>query len=75
MRNKKKKDDYLLSLSGRKDNLFMRFINSGRRKLTVMFIPHSEEKVVNIQISLFTLVFSGLFVVGLLFSFFWFTTN
>ena len=64
MRNKKKKD-----------NFFKKFINSGRRKLTVMFIPHSEEKVVNIQISLFTLVFSGLFVLGLLVSFFWFTTH
>ena len=75
MRNKKKNDDYLLSMSGRNDNVFKRFMNSGRRKLTVMFIPHSEEKVVNIQISLFTLVFSGLFVLGLLGSFFWFTTN
>lgn len=75
MRNKNKKSDYLHSMAGNRDNFFMRFINGGRRKLTVMFIPHSEEKVVNIQISLFTLVFSGLFVLGLLVSFFWFTTN
>jgi len=75
MRNKKKRDNYLHSMSGSSDNLFVRFINSGRRKLTVMFIPHSEEKVVNIQISLFTLVFSGFFVLALLVSFFWFTTN
>lgn len=75
MRNKKRKNDYLHSKRSSRDNLFMKFINGGRRKLTVMFIPHSEEKVVNIQISLFTLVFSGLFVLGLLVSFFWFTTN
>jgi len=75
MRKKNKNDDYLLSRTGHKINPFSKFINSGRRKLTVMFIPHSEEKVVNIQISLFTLIFSGLFVVGLLVSFFWFTTN
>lgn len=75
MRKKNRKDDYALSMSGKRDNPFKRFINSGRRKLTVMFIPHSEEKVVNIQISLFTLVFSVLLVLGLLVSFFWFTTN
>jgi hypothetical protein len=75
MRKKKKTDDYLLSMTGKRDNFFKKFIKSGRRKLTVMFIPHSEEKVVNIQVSLFTLVFSGLFIVGLMVSFFWFTTN
>lgn len=75
MRKKKKTDDYHPRMTGKRDNLFKKFINSGRRKLTVMFIPHSEEKVVNIQVSLFTLVFSGVFVLGLLVSFFWFTTH
>ncbi|MDA3811910.1 MAG: M23 family metallopeptidase [Spirochaetaceae bacterium] len=75
MRKKKKSDDYLLSLTGGRNNVFRKFINSGRRKLTVMFIPHSEQKVVNIQISLFTLIFSGLLFLGLFVSFFWFTTN
>lgn len=75
MRDKKKKDKYLLSMTGRRDNFFIRFIKAGRRKLTVMFIPHSEEKVVKIQVSLFSLVFSGLLVFGLLGSFFFFTTH
>ncbi|MBN2656756.1 MAG: M23 family metallopeptidase [Spirochaetales bacterium] len=75
MRDKKKKGDNLLSMTGRRDNFFIRFIKAGRRKLTVMFIPHSEERVVNIQISLFTLVFSGLLVLSLLGSFFWFSTH
>ncbi|MBB6480847.1 M23 family metallopeptidase [Spirochaeta isovalerica] len=75
MRDRKKKDDNLLSMTSRRDNFFVRFIKAGRRKLTVMFIPHSEEKVVNIQISLFTLVFSGVFVLALLGAFFWFSTH
>jgi len=75
MRDKKKKDDYLLSMTGHRDNFIVRFFKAGRRKLTVMFIPHSEEKVVNIQISLFTLVFSGVFILALLGAFFWFSTH
>lgn len=75
MREKKRQDSYLLSRTGKKDNFVVRFFRAGRRKLTVMFIPHSEERVVNIQVSLFTLVFSGLLVIALLGAFFWFTTN
>ncbi len=38
-------------------NLYKRFSQKGREKLTVMLIPHSEKKIFNFQISLFTISF------------------
>lgn len=48
---------------------------TGRRKLTIMVIPHSQKKVVNFQTSFFSIVFSVLLIVGIISSFFWFTRS
>ncbi len=53
----------------------MKFINGGRKKLTVMIVPHSQKKVVNFQTSIFSIVFISVLFFGVLISFFWFTTK
>ena len=40
--------------------LFNDVMKKGGRQFTVMLIPHSQEKIVNFQISLFALIFGGL---------------
>jgi len=32
---------------------FSKFMNKGREHLTIMFVPHSEKKILNLQISNF----------------------
>jgi murein DD-endopeptidase MepM/ murein hydrolase activator NlpD len=49
---------------------YKRFSQKGREKLTVMLIPHSEKKIFNFQISIFTISFLFLIFVGILLSFF-----
>ncbi len=56
-------------------NAVMKFINGGRKKLTIMIVPHSQKKVVNFQTSIFSVVFVALLLLGVLGSFFWFTTE
>ncbi len=53
----------------------MKFINGGRKKLTVMIVPHSQKKVVNFQTSIFSIVFVTVLLFGVLGSFFWFTAR
>jgi len=40
--------------------LWSRFLHKGKQKMTVMFIPHSEKKIINFHISIFTI--SGILV-------------
>jgi murein DD-endopeptidase MepM/ murein hydrolase activator NlpD len=49
---------------------YKRFIQKGREKLTVMLIPHSEKKIFNFQISLFTISFLILLLAGVIATFF-----
>jgi len=49
---------------------YKRFLQKGREKLTVMLIPHSEKKIFNFQISLFTISFLILVLSGIIISFF-----
>ncbi len=49
---------------------YKRFMQKGREKLTVMLIPHSEKKIFNFQISLFTISFLILLFAGILATFF-----
>jgi len=51
-------------------NLYKRFAQKGREKLTVMLIPHSEKKIFNFQISLFTISFLILLLAGVIITFF-----
>lgn len=43
-----------------------RLLRFGNQKFTVMLVPHSERKVVNLQLSMFALLFGGLLTAGLL---------
>lgn len=54
---------------------FRGFFNAGRRRFTVMLIPHSEKKVFNFRISVFSLVFFCFIMVGILGVFFVFSTR
>jgi murein DD-endopeptidase MepM/ murein hydrolase activator NlpD len=49
-------------------------VRFGRRRFTVMLIPHSEHKVVNFQINTFSMVFVGMLIFVLLGGFFYLAT-
>jgi murein DD-endopeptidase MepM/ murein hydrolase activator NlpD len=49
---------------------YTRFMQKGRGKLTVMLIPHSEKKIFNFQISLFTITFLTVVLAGIIITFF-----
>ncbi len=56
-------------------SFFRRVMVLGKQRFTVMFIPHSEKKIFNFRISVFSLVFIGVLLAGILFTFFLFSTN
>ncbi len=56
-------------------NALSAFIRGGRRKLTIMVVPHSQKRVVNFQTTLFSLVSFVVVIVGIFASFFWFSRN
>jgi murein DD-endopeptidase MepM/ murein hydrolase activator NlpD len=49
---------------------YKRFIQKGKDKLTVMLIPHSEKKIFNFQISIFTIFFLVIILSGIVVTFF-----
>lgn len=49
---------------------YVRFIQKGKEKLTVMLIPHSEKKIFNFQISIFTISFLIVVLAGVVVTFF-----
>lgn len=51
-----------------------RFLRTGRQRFTVMFIPHSEKRVMNLQINSFTLVFVLLILAVIVGGFFYLAT-
>lgn len=53
----------------------MKVINGGRKKLTIMVVPHSQKKVINFQTSIFSIIFMSTLMVGIVASFFWFTAR
>ena len=55
--------------------VFRVIIQWGRQKFTVMLIPHTEKKVFNFKISVFTLIFTGILVALLLAGFFILSTH
>ena len=63
------------SKSGSTGGFFGRFIQSGRQKITIMLIPHSEKRVFNFQISLFALSFFSVLLVSLVVTFIWLTAD
>ena len=54
---------------------FKMIINKGRHRFTVMFIPHSEKKIFNFHISIFSLVFMVSLIVVLVIGFFALSTH
>lgn len=74
VRNLKKAENRLVArvfgrvkaLFGMVGRFFVRFFRLGRQRLTIMMIPHSESKPINLQVSLFSLFFIAVFFVVLL---------
>ena len=50
---------------------FGRIIAGGRKKLTIMIVPHSQKRVINFQTSIFSIVFTVIIMIGVFSSFFW----
>ena len=51
------------------------FFRTGRQRFTIMLIPHSEKKIFNFKISIFSLVFISVLLTGMAISFVYFTTQ
>ncbi len=56
-------------------SFFKLVIHKGRQRFTVMFIPHSEKKIFNFHISVFSLVFVLVLIVALIVAFFGLSTH
>jgi murein DD-endopeptidase MepM/ murein hydrolase activator NlpD len=56
-------------------NFFKNLYKLGKQRFTVMFIPHSEKKIFNFRISVFSLVFLCLLLAGVLVAFFMSSTT
>ncbi|MCK5198294.1 MAG: M23 family metallopeptidase [Spirochaetales bacterium] len=54
---------------------FNKVVTFGRQRLTIMLIPHSEKKIFNFKISVFSLVFIGFLLSGIILVFFVFSTR
>lgn len=70
------------SFSSRKDGtlvkagrLFSKIFHVFDNKLTIMVVPHSHGKVVNLQTNVFAMMLSIIIIVGILFSFIFFNKN
>lgn len=55
-------------------NFFKFIIQKGKQRFTIMFIPHSEKKIVNFHISIFLLVFMSALVIVMFVGFFAYST-
>lgn len=56
-------------------NFFIKIFRICDSKLTVMIVPHSQSKVINIQTNVFALSFGAVLVIGIVFSFFYFNRS
>ena len=54
---------------------FVNIFKVGDRKLTIMIVPHSQSKVVNIQTNLFSLILGFVLIAGIVGSFFFFNSK
>ncbi len=67
--------DHLRNINREILNFFTRVIDYGRQRFTVMLIPHSEKKIFNFKLSLFSFVFIGFLFGCILIVFFLFATK
>lgn len=63
------------SFAGALTGAVQKIVRVGKRKFTVMLIPHSEKKIFNFHISLFSLVFISFLTLSVIASFFVFSTK
>lgn len=56
-------------------DFFSRLVTRGKQRFTVMLIPHSEKKIFNFKISVFTMVFISVILSGVIIAFFVFSTR
>lgn len=56
-------------------HFFVSFFRKGNRKLTIMIVPHSQQKAINFQTNIFALCLGITLIVGVVVSFFWFNKN
>ncbi|MEA1911364.1 MAG: M23 family peptidase, partial [Spirochaetota bacterium] len=54
---------------------YYKIMNRGKQRFTVMLIPHSEKKIFNFKISVFSLVFISFILSGIILVFFVFSTQ
>lgn len=70
----KKVKGFFCSLAQAVTSFFVRVFNFGKRKMTVMIVPHTEQRSLNFQVSIFSLFFTTMICIGLLVSFVWLST-
>ena len=54
---------------------FQKIFHTGKQRFTIMLIPHSEKKIFNFKLSLFSLIFLGALLIGVLGTFLVYTTQ
>ncbi len=62
-------------LSSSISHFFNRLVSQGKQRFTVMLIPHSEKKIFNFKISVFSMVFISVIFAGVIVAFFVFSTR
>lgn len=56
-------------------HFFVRLFEAGDRKLTIMVVPHSQSKVINLQTNVFSLLFGFAIIAGIVGAFFFFNVS
>ncbi len=51
--------DHLSSKKAKLDDLRKRFVAKGKERITIMFIPHSEKRIVNFHVTIFAIAIIG----------------
>jgi murein DD-endopeptidase MepM/ murein hydrolase activator NlpD len=54
---------------------FQKIVSGGRQRFTIMLIPHSEKRIFHFKISVFTLIFLGAIIGGIVSGFFFYSTH
>jgi murein DD-endopeptidase MepM/ murein hydrolase activator NlpD len=63
------------NVRGAVSRFFHRIVQTGKQRFTIMLIPHSEKKIFNFKLSLFSLIFLSLLLIGIVGTFFVYTTQ
>lgn len=63
------------TVTGYVSEAWKKFVQTGKQRFTIMLIPHSEKKIFNFKISLFSLAFIGILLFGIITTFLVYTTK